>query len=32
MIGVTRHGRIALLTLAKGKANALDIEFCRALT
>jgi len=32
MIGVTRHGNIALLTLAKGKANTLDIEFCRALT
>lgn len=32
MIGVTRQGKIALLTLAKGKANALDIEFCRALT
>jgi enoyl-CoA hydratase len=32
MIGVTRHGTIALLTLAKGKANALDIEFCRAIT
>jgi enoyl-CoA hydratase len=32
MIGVTRDGKIALLTLAKGKANALDIEFCRALT
>jgi enoyl-CoA hydratase len=31
MIGVTRHGNIALLTLANGKANALDIEFCRAL-
>ena len=32
MIGVTRHGNIALLTLANGKANVLDIEFCRALT
>ena len=32
MIAVTRHGKIAVLTLAKGKANALDIEFCRALT
>ena len=32
MIGVSRHGNIALLTLANGKANALDIEFCRALT
>ncbi len=31
MIGVTRHGNTALLTLAKGKANALDIEFCRAI-
>jgi enoyl-CoA hydratase len=32
MIGVTRHGNVALLTLANGKANALDIEFCRAIT
>ena len=32
MIGVTRHGNIALVTLAHGKANALDTEFCRALT
>ena len=32
MIGVTRHGNVALLTLANGKANALDLEFCRALT
>jgi len=32
MIAVTRHGKIAVLTLAKGKANTLDIEFCRALT
>lgn len=32
MIGVNRQGNIALLTLAKGKANALDIEFCRAIT
>jgi enoyl-CoA hydratase len=32
MIGVTQHGKIAILTLAHGKANALDTEFCRALT
>jgi enoyl-CoA hydratase len=32
MIGVSRHDKIALLTLAHGKANTLDIEFCRALT
>ena len=32
MIGVTHHGKIALLTLAHGKANALDTEFCRAVT
>jgi enoyl-CoA hydratase len=32
MIGVTRQGNIALLTLARGKANTLDIEFCRAIT
>jgi enoyl-CoA hydratase len=32
MIAVTRQGKIAVLTLAKGKANTLDIEFCRALT
>ena len=30
MIGVTQHGNIAVLTLAHGKANALDTEFCRA--
>ena len=32
MIGVAQHGKIALLTLAHGKANALDTEFCRAIT
>jgi enoyl-CoA hydratase len=32
MIGVTQHGKITILTLAHGKANALDTEFCRALT
>jgi enoyl-CoA hydratase len=32
MIGITQHDKIAVLTLAHGKANALDIEFCRALT
>lgn len=31
MIGVSHHGKIALLTLAHGKANTLDIEFCRAM-
>ena len=32
MIGVTQHGKIAILTLTHGKTNALDTEFCRALT
>jgi enoyl-CoA hydratase len=32
MIGVTHHGKIAVLTLAHGKANTLDTEFCRAIT
>jgi enoyl-CoA hydratase len=32
MIGVTHHGKIAVLTLAHGKANTLDPEFCRAVT
>lgn len=32
MIAVSQVGNIAVLTLAHGKANALDIEFCRALT
>ena len=32
MIGVTHQGKIAVLTLAHGKANTLDTEFCRAIT
>ncbi|MGE0565011.1 MAG: enoyl-CoA hydratase/isomerase family protein [Pseudolabrys sp.] len=32
MIAVTQQGPVAILTLAHGKANALDVEFCRALT
>ena len=32
MIGVTHHGKIAVLTLAHAKANTLDTEFCRAIT
>ncbi|MGI8525285.1 MAG: enoyl-CoA hydratase/isomerase family protein [Pseudolabrys sp.] len=32
MIGVAQHGKTAVITLAHGKANTLDIEFCRALT
>ncbi len=32
MIGVTQHGKVVLLTLAHGKANTLDTEFCRAIT
>jgi enoyl-CoA hydratase len=32
MIGVSQHGRIAVLTLSHGKANTLDTEFCRAIT
>ena len=32
MIGVTQKGKVTVLTLAHGKVNALDIEFCRALT
>jgi enoyl-CoA hydratase len=32
MIGVTHHGKVALLTLAHGKANTLDTEFCSAIT
>jgi enoyl-CoA hydratase len=30
MFYVTRRGRVAVVTLAHGKANALDIELCRA--
>lgn len=32
MIGVTHHSNVAVLALAHGKANALDTEFCRAIT
>ncbi|MBV9955377.1 MAG: enoyl-CoA hydratase/isomerase family protein [Pseudolabrys sp.] len=32
MIAVTQQGKVAVITLAHGKANAMDIEFCRALT
>src|SRR5437764_1288972 len=32
MIELTEHGRVAVLTMTHGKANALDLEFCRALT
>jgi enoyl-CoA hydratase len=32
MIDIKRHAGIAVLTLTHGKANALDIEFCEALT
>ena len=31
MIGVRQDGGVAVLTMAHGKANALDIEFCTAL-
>jgi enoyl-CoA hydratase len=31
MIAVTQQGPVSVLTLAHGKANALDLEFCRAL-
>src|SRR5207237_1602177 len=32
MIDLTHHGDIAVLRLQHGKANALDIELCQALT
>jgi enoyl-CoA hydratase len=32
MVEVDRHGEIALLHMAHGKANALDIEFCDSLS
>jgi enoyl-CoA hydratase len=32
VIELTRHGGIAVLRMAHGKANALDLEFCAALT
>src|SRR5262249_14684853 len=31
MIDVTSHGSIAILTLAHGKANVLDLELCEAI-
>ena len=31
MIAVEDHGDIAVVTLAHGKANTLDIEFCEAI-
>jgi enoyl-CoA hydratase len=31
MIDLTQHGDIAILRMAHGKANALDVEFCNAL-
>jgi enoyl-CoA hydratase len=32
MIELTRHGDVAVLRMQHGKANALDLEFCQALT
>ena len=32
MIELTRRGAVAILRMAHGKANALDLEFCEALT
>ena len=32
MIDVVQQGEITLLHMAHGKANALDVEFCEALT
>ena len=32
MIDMTQQGEITLLHMAHGKANALDVEFCEALT
>jgi enoyl-CoA hydratase len=32
MIGLTSHGDVAMLTMAHGRANALDLELCTALT
>jgi enoyl-CoA hydratase len=32
MIELTRRGKVALLQMVHGKANALDLEFCEALT
>lgn len=31
MIEIVRHDRVAVLTMTHGKANALDVELCRAL-
>ena len=30
MIDLTKRGRVAVLTMAHGKANAMDVEFCEA--
>ena len=32
MIDLTHYGNVAVLRMAHGKANALDIELCEALT
>ncbi|MGH9140443.1 MAG: enoyl-CoA hydratase/isomerase family protein, partial [Vicinamibacterales bacterium] len=32
MFDVTQRGRVAVLRMTHGKANAMDLEFCRALT
>src|ERR1043166_5584099 len=32
MIELTHHGTVTVLRMAHGKANALDLEFCEALT
>jgi enoyl-CoA hydratase len=32
MFELTQRGRVALLVMTHGKANAIDLEFCRALT
>ena len=32
MIDLTHRGTVTLLRMAHGKANALDLEFCEALT
>ena len=32
MLDLTRRGAVTVLRMAHGKANALDLEFCEALT
>ena len=32
MFDLTQRGRVAVLQMTHGKANAMDLEFCRALT